>query len=122
VADGLNLKYYPHSSPGSIGSVIVSPFGEDNLRLRSTVNFAAVLNTELYHALNKLSRAHAEITEMWSERAQSRHQEEGSPAPVGTQHPYHSSPRGHHAYDTPNCRTKIELNLRSLASEIVINA
>jgi hypothetical protein len=35
--------------------VIVSPVGEDNPRLSSTVNLAAVLNTELDHALDELS-------------------------------------------------------------------
>jgi hypothetical protein len=54
VADGLNLKYYPRRPSGSTGGVIVSPFGEDNPRLSSTVNLAAVLNTELDHALDEL--------------------------------------------------------------------
>jgi hypothetical protein len=40
VADGLDLRYYPHHPPGSTGGVIVSPVGEDNLRLSSTVNLA----------------------------------------------------------------------------------
>jgi hypothetical protein len=62
VADGLNLKYYPRRSSGSTGGVIVSPVGEDNPRSSSTVNLAAVLNTELDHALDELSRAHAEIS------------------------------------------------------------
>jgi hypothetical protein len=61
VADGLNLKYYPHRPSGSTGGVIVSPVGEDNPRLSSTVNLAIVLNTELDHALDELSRARAEI-------------------------------------------------------------
>jgi hypothetical protein len=61
VADGLNLKYYPCRPSGSTGGVVVSPVGEDNPRLSSTVNPAAVLNTELDHALDELSRAHAEI-------------------------------------------------------------
>jgi hypothetical protein len=38
VADGLNLKYYPRRPSGSTGGVIVSPVGEDNPRLSSTVN------------------------------------------------------------------------------------
>jgi hypothetical protein len=33
VADGLNLKYYPHRSIGSTGGVIVSLVGEGNPRL-----------------------------------------------------------------------------------------
>jgi hypothetical protein len=41
--------------------VIVSPVGEDNPRLSSTVNLATMLNTELDHALDELSRARAEI-------------------------------------------------------------
>ena len=45
VADGLNLKYYPRRPSGSTGGVIVSPVGEDNPRLSSTVNLAAVLNS-----------------------------------------------------------------------------
>jgi hypothetical protein len=61
VDDGLNLKYYPRRPSGSIGGVIVSPVGEDNPRLNSTVNLVAVLNTELDHALDELSRARAEI-------------------------------------------------------------
>ena len=47
VADGLNLKYYPHRPSGSTGGVVVSPVGEDNPRLSSTVNLAVVLNMEL---------------------------------------------------------------------------
>jgi hypothetical protein len=54
VADGLDLKYYPRSPSGSTGGVIVSPVGEDNPRLSSTINLAAVLNTELDHALDEL--------------------------------------------------------------------
>jgi hypothetical protein len=57
VADGLNLKYYPHRPSGSTRGVIVSLVGEDNPRLISTVNLATVLNTELDHALDELSRA-----------------------------------------------------------------
>jgi hypothetical protein len=61
VADSLNLKYYPRCPSSSTGGVVVSPVGEDNPRLSSTVNLATVLNTELDHALDELSRAHAEI-------------------------------------------------------------
>ena len=61
VADGLNLRYYPRRPSSSTGGVIVSPVGEDNPRLSSTVNLAAVLNIELDHALDELSRARAEI-------------------------------------------------------------
>jgi hypothetical protein len=90
VADGLNLKYYPHRPSGNTGGVIVSPVAEDNPRLSSTINLATMLNTELDHALDELSRARAEIAQLWAERAEHRHMEDGSPAPVGTQHPYRS--------------------------------
>jgi hypothetical protein len=86
--------------------VIVSP---DNPRLSSTVNLAAVLNIELDHALDELSRACAEIAQLWAERAERRHLDDGSPAPVGTQHPYRSPRRGHQPYDNPDCKTKIDL-------------
>jgi hypothetical protein len=109
VADGLNLRYYPHRPSGSTGGVVVSPVGQDNPRLSSTINLVVVLNTELDHALDELSRARAEIAQLRAERAERRHLEDGSLAPVGTQHPYHSPRRGHQAYGTPECRTKINL-------------
>jgi hypothetical protein len=109
VADGLNLKYYPHHPSGSTGGVVVSPVGEYNPRLSNTVNLAVVLNTELDHALDELSRARAEIAQLRAERAEHRHLEDGSPVPVETQHPYRSPQRGHHAYGNPDCRTKINL-------------
>jgi hypothetical protein len=59
VADGLDLRYYPRHSSGSTGGVVVSPNGEDNPRLSSTVILAVVLNTELDHALDELCRARA---------------------------------------------------------------
>jgi hypothetical protein len=68
--------------------------------LSSMVNLVAVLNTELDHTLDELSKARVEIAELHAERAERRHQEDGSPAPVGTQHPYRSPPCGHHAYGT----------------------
>jgi hypothetical protein len=95
VADGLNLKYFPRRSSGNTGGVIVSPVGEDNPRLSSTVNIAAVLNPVLDHALDELSRARAEIAQLRAERAERHHLDDGSPAPVGTQHPYRSPRRGH---------------------------
>jgi hypothetical protein len=109
VADGLNLKYYPRHPSGSTGGMIVSPVGEDNPRLSSTVNLAAVLNTELDHALDELSRARAEIAQLWAKHAEHRYLEDAFPAPIGTQHPYHSPRRGHQAYGNPNYRTKINL-------------
>jgi hypothetical protein len=81
VADGLDLRYYPRHPPGSTGGVIVSPVGEDNPRLSSTVNLAAVLNTKLYHALDKLSRAHAEIAQLRAECVERRHLADGFPTP-----------------------------------------
>jgi hypothetical protein len=110
VADGLNLRYYPRRPTGSTESVVVSPVGEDNPRLSSTVNLVAVLNTELDHSLDELSRARTEIAELRAELAEHRHQEGGSPAPVGTQHPYRSPPRGHHTYGSPACKTRIDLD------------
>jgi hypothetical protein len=95
VADDLNLKYYPRRPSGNTGDVIVSPVGEDNPRLSSTVNLATVLNTKLDHALDELSRARVEIAQLRAERAEHHHLEDSSPAPVGTQHPYHSPRRGH---------------------------
>jgi hypothetical protein len=109
VADGLNLKYYPRRPSGNTGGVIVSPIGEDNPRLSSTVNLAAVLNTELDHALDELSRARAEIALLRAERAERRHLDGGSPAPVGTQYPYRSPRRGPQPYGNPDCKTKIDL-------------
>jgi hypothetical protein len=109
VANGLNLKYYPRRPSGSTGGVIVSPVGEDNSRLSSTVILGAVLNIELDHALDELSRARAEIAQLRAERVEHRHLEDGSPAPVGTQHPYRSPRRGQQAYGNPDCRTKINL-------------
>jgi hypothetical protein len=52
VVDGLDLRYYSRRPPGSIRGVIVSPVGEDNPRLSSTINLVVVLNTELDHALD----------------------------------------------------------------------
>jgi hypothetical protein len=78
-ADGLDLGYYPRCPSGSIGGVVISPVGEDNPRLSSTVNLAVVLNTELDHALDELGRARAEITQLWAERVERRHLADGSP-------------------------------------------
>jgi hypothetical protein len=110
VADGLNLRYYPRRPTGSIESVVVSPIGEANPRLSSTVNLVAVLNTKVDHSLDELSRARTEIAELRAELAERHHQEGSSPAPVGTQHPYRSPPRGHHTYGSPTCRTRIDLD------------
>jgi hypothetical protein len=109
VANGLNLRYYPRRPSGSTGGVVVSPIGEDNPRMSSTINLAVVLNMELDHALDELSRARVEITQLRAERAERHYLEDGSPAPVGTQHPYRSPRCGHHAYGNPDCRTRINL-------------
>jgi hypothetical protein len=109
VADDFDLKYYPRRSTGSARGVIVSPIGESNPRLSSMVNLVVVPNTELDHALDELGKARAEIADLCAERAKRRHQEDGSLAPVGIQHPYRSLPHGHYAYGTPNCRTQIDL-------------
>jgi hypothetical protein len=109
VADGLNLKYYPHHPSGSTGGMIVSPVGEDNPRLSSTVNLAVVLNTELDHALDELSMARAEIAQLRAERPERRHLDDGSSAPVETQHPYRSPRHGHQSYGNSDCKTKINL-------------
>jgi hypothetical protein len=89
--------------------VVVSPVSEDNPRLSSIVNLATMLNTELDHALDELSRVRAEIAQLRAERVECRHLEDGSPALVGTQYPYRSRQRGHHAYGNPDCRTRINL-------------
>jgi hypothetical protein len=92
--------------------VNVSPFGEGNPKLSSMVNLVVVLNTELDLALDELGKARAEIAELHAERAECAeryHQEDGSPAPIGIQHPYRSPPHGHYAYGTPDCRTHIDL-------------
>jgi hypothetical protein len=109
VANGFDLRYYPRRPSGSTGGMVVSPVGEDNPRVSSTVNLTVMLNTELDHALDVLSRARAEIAQLQAERAERRHLEDGSPAPVGTQHPYRSPRRGHHAYGNPDCRTMTNL-------------
>jgi hypothetical protein len=109
LADGLNLRYYPHRPSGNTGGMVVTPISEDNPRLSSTVNLASMLNTKLDHALDELSRSRAEIAQLWAERAERRHLEDGSPAPIGTQHPYRSPQRGHHAYGNLDCRTRINL-------------
>jgi hypothetical protein len=100
VADGLDLKYYPHRSTDSAGGVIASPVGESNPRLNSMVNLAAVLNTELDHALDELGKVRAEVAELRAECAARHYLDGGSPTPVGIQHPYHSPPCGRFDYGT----------------------
>jgi hypothetical protein len=58
------LSQYCSLFGGSTESVVVSPVGEANPRLSSTVNLVAVLNTELDHSLDELSRARTEIAEL----------------------------------------------------------
>jgi hypothetical protein len=74
------------------------PLVREIQRLSSMVNLVAVLNTELDHTLDGLGTAQAKIAELRAEHAARHHQEGGSPAPVGIQHPYRSPPRGRYAY------------------------
>jgi hypothetical protein len=83
VADGLDLKYYPHHSTGSVGGVIVSPVGEGNPRLNSMVNLAVVLNTELDHTLDELGKVRAEVVELHAECTAHHYLDGGSPALSG---------------------------------------
>jgi hypothetical protein len=110
VADGLDLKYYPRHLTGSAGGMIVSPVGEGNLRLNRMVNQAAVLNTELDHALGDLGKVQAEVAELRVECATCHYLDGGSPTPIGIQHPYHSPPHGRFDYSTPDYRTQINLD------------
>jgi hypothetical protein len=110
VADGLDLKYYPRSLTGSAGGVIVSPVGEGNPRLNSMVNLAALLNTELDHALDELGNVQAEVAKLRAECIARHYLYGGSPVIVRIQHPYHSPPRGRFEYGTPECRTQIDLD------------
>ena len=64
MADGLDLKYYPRRSTGSIGGVIVSPVVEGSPRLSIMVNLIAVLNTELDHTLDELGKVRVEVEEL----------------------------------------------------------
>jgi hypothetical protein len=72
LADGLDLKYYPHRSTRSTRGVIVSPV-EGNPRLSSMVNLVAMVNTELDHTLDELVKTQAKIVELRAERAERRH-------------------------------------------------
>jgi hypothetical protein len=83
VADGLDLKYYPRCSTGSVGGVIVSPIGEGNPRLNSMVNLAVMLNAELDHTLDELGKVQAEVAELRAKCATRHYLDGGSPAPVG---------------------------------------
>jgi hypothetical protein len=105
VADGLDLKYYPHRSTDSAGGVIVSPVGEGNPRLNNMVNLAVVLSTELDHTLDELGKVRPEVAELRAECAARHYLDGGSSAPVGIQQPYRSPPRGRFDYGTPDCRT-----------------
>jgi hypothetical protein len=109
VADGLDLKYYPHCSTDNARGVIVSPVGEGNPRLSSMVNLVVVLNTELDHAIDKLGKVQVEVAELRAKRAARHYQDGSSSAPIGIQHPYRSLPHGRYDYDTPDSRTQIDL-------------
>jgi hypothetical protein len=108
VADGLELKYYPRRSTDSAGGVIASPVGEGSPRLNNMVNLAAVLNTELDHALDELGKVRAEVAELHVECVARHYLDGGSLAPDGIQHPYRSPPRGRFDYGTLDCRTQID--------------
>jgi hypothetical protein len=110
VADDLDLKYYPRRSTSSAGGVIVSSVGEGNPKLNNMVNLAAVLNTELDHALDKLGKVREEGAELRAECAARHYLDGGSPAPIEIQHPYRSPPHGCFEYDTPDWRTQIDLD------------
>jgi hypothetical protein len=110
VADGLDLKYYPRRSTVNAGGVIVSLVGEGNPRLNIMVKLVAMLNTELDHALDELGKVWAEVAELRAECAACHYLDGGSPAPVGIQHPYRSPPHGRFDYDTPDYRTRIDLD------------
>jgi hypothetical protein len=73
-------------------------------------NLAAVLNTELDHALDEFGKVWAEVAELRAECAACHYLDGGSLAPVGIQHPYRSSPRGRFDYGTLDCRTWIDLD------------
>jgi hypothetical protein len=110
VADGLDLKYFPPCSIGSAGGVIVAPVGEGNPRLKSLVNLAVMLNTELDHTLDELGKVRADVEELRAECAARHYLDGGSPAPVGIQHPYRSTPHGRFDYGTPDFRIQIYLD------------
>jgi hypothetical protein len=74
------------------------------------VNLAAVLNTELDHALDELGKVRAEVAELRAECAAHHYLDGGSSAPLGIQHPYRSLPRGRFDYGTPDYRTRIDLD------------
>jgi hypothetical protein len=79
VADGLDLKYYPRHSIGSVGGVIVSPVGEGNPRLNNMVNLVTMLNTEMDHALDELGKVRGEVAELHAERTTRHYQDGGFP-------------------------------------------
>jgi hypothetical protein len=110
VADGLDLKYFPRCLTVSARGVIVSPVGEGNPRLNIMVNLVAVLNTEMDHALDKLSKVRVEVLKLRAERVAHHYLDGGSLAPVGIQHPYRSPPCGRFDYGIPDCRTQIDLD------------
>jgi hypothetical protein len=90
--------------------VIVSPVGEGNARLNNMVILAAVLNTELDHALDELGKVRVEVAELHAECAAHHYLDGGSPAPVGIQHSYRLPPHGRFNYGNLDYRTRIDLD------------
>jgi hypothetical protein len=111
VVDDLDLKYYPHRSTDSARGVVVLPVGEGNPRLNNMVNLADVLNTKLDHVLDELGKVRVEVVELRAECVARHYLDGGSPTPVGIQHPYRSPCLGRFDYGTPDCRTRIDLDL-----------
>jgi hypothetical protein len=105
-----SIEYYPCRLTGSAGGVIALPVDEGNPRLNIMVNLAAVLNTELDHALDELGKVQAEVAELRAECATRHYLDGGSPTPIGIQHSYRSPPYGRFDYGTLDCRTRIDLD------------
>jgi hypothetical protein len=71
------------------------------------VNLVVMLNTEMDHALDEFGKAWKEIVELHADRAERRHQEDGSPCWDSTLLPF-AAPWSSCLWH-PNYRTKIDL-------------